>query len=68
VWSREYPVEPRDTPPPRVHHKRASQGPRSKGRMPLTLGLMPPKDGFDRFRIFDRGQTICAPERRKSLR
>jgi hypothetical protein len=33
--------------------------------MPLTLGLMPPEDGFDRFRLYDQGQTICAPERRK---
>jgi hypothetical protein len=35
-------VEPQDTPL-RVHRKWASQGPRSKGRMPPTLGLMPPK-------------------------
>jgi hypothetical protein len=65
--SREYPVEPRDTPP-RVHRKRALRGPRSMGRMPPTLGLMPPKDGFSRLWLYDRGQTICSPERRKSLR
>jgi hypothetical protein len=67
VWSREYPVEPRDTPP-RVHRKWASRGTRSKGRMPPNLGLMPPEDGFGRYRLYDRGQTICTLERRKSLR
>jgi hypothetical protein len=39
--------------------------PRSKGQMPPTLGHMPPKVGFARFRSYNRGQTICALERRE---
>jgi hypothetical protein len=53
-------MEPRDTPlTVRVHRKQALQGPRSKGRMPLTLGLMPPKDGFGRFRLYDRAKLFA---------
>jgi hypothetical protein len=37
------------------------QGPDAPG-----LGPYAPKDGFNRFQIYDRGQTICAPERRKA--
>jgi hypothetical protein len=40
--------------------------PKKQGPDAPNLGLMPPEDGFGRFRLYDRGQTICAPERRKA--
>jgi hypothetical protein len=42
--------------------------PKKQGPDAPDLGPYAPEGDFGRFHLCDRGQTICAPERRKSLR
>jgi hypothetical protein len=64
------PGVPGGTPghPPESASQAGIARPKKQGTDAPDLGPYAPKDGFDRFRLYDRGQTICAPERRKSLR